>query len=237
LQALILNSGLGKRMGSLTAEVPKCLVELKDKQTILSRQLDQLIKSGINEVIITTGPFEEKIKEYVKEYFEKQLKISYVHNSHYDTTNYIYSIILAAGEINRDLVLMHGDMVFAGSVLDKLLHSDYPDAVVVDPHAPLPEKDFKGKIEEGKVKKISVDLQGGGVKFLLPMYCLTKNTFDYWVKQMRALEQEGKLKAYAEEGLNRILDELNLYPVYINQEVCMEIDDPEDLEKARKLLQ
>ena len=38
MKALILNSGLGSRMGALTSEHPKCMTELNPKETILSRQ-------------------------------------------------------------------------------------------------------------------------------------------------------------------------------------------------------
>ena len=42
MKALILNSGLGSRMGVLTSEHPKCMTELNSKETILSRQLNML---------------------------------------------------------------------------------------------------------------------------------------------------------------------------------------------------
>ena len=42
MKALILNSGMGKRMGVLTSEHPKCMTEIKDGETILSRQLTLL---------------------------------------------------------------------------------------------------------------------------------------------------------------------------------------------------
>ena len=43
MKALILNSGLGSRMGVLTSEHPKCMTEVSPKETILSRQLNQLV--------------------------------------------------------------------------------------------------------------------------------------------------------------------------------------------------
>lgn len=39
MKALILNSGLGHRMGVLTSEHPKCMTEVSATDTILSRQL------------------------------------------------------------------------------------------------------------------------------------------------------------------------------------------------------
>lgn len=37
MKALILNSGLGTRMGVLTSEHPKCMTEISHTDTILSR--------------------------------------------------------------------------------------------------------------------------------------------------------------------------------------------------------
>ena len=56
MKAIILNSGIGKRMGDLTANKPKCLVTLKDNETILASQLKTLKNTGIKKILITTGP-------------------------------------------------------------------------------------------------------------------------------------------------------------------------------------
>ena len=59
MKALILNSGLGSRMGVLTSEHPKCMTEISPRETILSRQLRQIADAGIRDVVITTGLFRE----------------------------------------------------------------------------------------------------------------------------------------------------------------------------------
>ena len=64
MKALILNSGMGTRMGVLTSEHPKCMTEISTKETILSRQLKLLAEAGINEVVITTGYFDKVLIGY-----------------------------------------------------------------------------------------------------------------------------------------------------------------------------
>ena len=59
MKALILNSGIGKRMGALTSEHPKCMTEIDEHETILSRQLKQLQQCEITELVITTGLFDK----------------------------------------------------------------------------------------------------------------------------------------------------------------------------------
>ena len=64
MKALILNSGMGKRMGNLTYNHPKCMTTIYAEETILSRQLKQLAEQGIKDIIITTGYFDEVLIEY-----------------------------------------------------------------------------------------------------------------------------------------------------------------------------
>ena len=91
MKALILNSGLGSRMESYTKEHPKCMTELTEGETILSRQLKILRTKGISDIVITTGYFDEVLIKYCNS-LELNMNISFVNNPLYDKTNYIYSI-------------------------------------------------------------------------------------------------------------------------------------------------
>ena len=64
MKAIILNSGLGHRMGVITKEHPKCMTEISHRETILSRQLRQLVSFGIEEVVITTGYYDQVLVDY-----------------------------------------------------------------------------------------------------------------------------------------------------------------------------
>lgn len=52
MKALILNSGLGKRMGKYTEHNPKCMVPLEGGTTIVARQMALLQKCGVKEVVM-----------------------------------------------------------------------------------------------------------------------------------------------------------------------------------------
>ena len=98
MKALILNSGLGKRMGSLTSEHPKCMSEISSRETIISRQLKQIANAGIEEVVITTGMFDTTLINYCQS-LELPLHYTFVKNPLYQETNYIYSIYCALAPI------------------------------------------------------------------------------------------------------------------------------------------
>ena len=88
MKALILNSGLGSRMGALTSEHPKCMTEIDEKDTIISRQLRMLASAGIKDIVITTGYYDDVLVNYVKT-LDLDLNITYVKNPIYNKTNYI----------------------------------------------------------------------------------------------------------------------------------------------------
>ena len=64
MKVLILNSSIGYRMGNLTSEHPKCMTETNSHETILSRQLKQIIEAGIEEVVITTRYYDGVLENY-----------------------------------------------------------------------------------------------------------------------------------------------------------------------------
>ena len=79
MKALILNSGMGSRMGVLTAEQPKCMTEISGKETILSRQLRQLAEAGIDEVVMTTGLFDGILVNYCQS-LDLPIRFTFVNN-------------------------------------------------------------------------------------------------------------------------------------------------------------
>ena len=86
MKALILNSGLGSRMGMLTSEHPKCMTDIGSNETIVSRQLKQLADIGVKEVVMTTGLFDTVLMHYC-EGLHLPLHITYVKNPEYRETN------------------------------------------------------------------------------------------------------------------------------------------------------
>ena len=60
--ALLLNSGLGSRMGDETREHPKCMTPISPEHTIISWQVKLLKDCGITEAVVTTGPFAEQLQ-------------------------------------------------------------------------------------------------------------------------------------------------------------------------------
>ena len=226
MKALILNSGLGSRMGVLTSEHPKCMTEISPRETILSRQLRQLSEAGIRQAVITTGYYDEVLVNYCRA-LDLPLDYTFVKNPVYDQTNYIYSIYCAREYLDDDIVLMHGDLVFENEVFDKVLASE-SSCMTVSSTLPLPEKDFKAPVNDGMVMRVGVDIFEDALE-AQALYKLNKNDWKVWLDKIVEFCEAGNRKVYAENALNELNGAANIAALDVGDLLCAEIDNPEDL--------
>ncbi len=226
MKALILNSGTGSRMGVLTSEHPKCMTEVSPNETILSRQLNQLVDFGVKEVVMTTGPFEDVLMNYC-ESLDLPIEIKFVNNPKYKETNYIYSIYCAKDELDDDIILMHGDLVFENTVLEDVLNSE-SSCMTVSSTLSLPEKDFKAVISDGKIKKVGIDFFEDTMA-AQPLYKLNKTDWKVWLDKIVEFCEDGTTDCYAENALNEVTDKCEIEPLDVEDRLCNEIDDQDDL--------
>lgn len=226
MKALILNSGLGSRMGILTSEHPKCMTEISSHETILSRQLKQIVDAGIEEVVMTTGYCDGTLIKYCQS-LELPIHFTFVNNPIYNQTNYIYSIYCAREYLDDDIVLMHGDLVFENEVFDKVLTSQV-SCMTVSSTLPIPEKDFKAQVVSGMVMKVGVNLFNK-VMTAQALYHLKKEDWKIWLDKIIEFCENDKQKVYAENALNELNGAANIHALDIQNLLCAEIDNQEDL--------
>ena len=226
MKALILNSGLGSRMGVLTSEHPKCMTEVSSRETILSRQLKHIAEAGIEEVVMTIGYYDGVLVNYC-ESLDLPLRFAFVKNPIYDQTNYIYSIYCAKDYLDDDIILMHGDLVFETEVFDRVVASEV-SCMTVSSTLPLPEKDFKAQVKDGKVMKVGVDIFNEAME-AQALYKLKKDDWKVWLDKIIDFCEAGNTKVYAENALNELNGAANIQALDVENLLCSEIDNPEDL--------
>ena len=236
MKALILNSGIGKRMGVLTKEHPKCMTEISACDTILSRQLRQIADAGIKEVVITTGFYDKVIREYCFS-LNLPLKYTFVQNPKYDSTNYIYSIYCARDFLrDDDILLMHGDLVFQDIVLEDILESK-ESCMAVSTTLPLPEKDFKAVIrKEGSIEKVGIEFFENAAA-AQPLYKIFNEDWNVWLDNIIRFCEHNTVNCYAENAFNEVSDTCRIYPHDVGMLLCGEIDTPEDLAMMKQKLE
>lgn len=225
--ALLLNSGLGSRMGDETKEHPKCLTTISDSETIISWQVKLLERVGITEAVVTTGHLSDMLEAYLCS-LDTPIRFHFVHNPRYRETNYIYSMYLARDLLTgQDVLSLHGDLVMHPAVMEKLAASPV-SAVTVDTTLPLPEKDFKGRIRDGRLMEVGVNVFGDDAIELQPAYRFLARDFTRWMQEIERFVEAGNDRVYAENAFNDAWEDIPVYPLDVQGLLCAEIDNQED---------
>ena len=130
MQAIILAAGMGKRLGELTKNNTKCMVEVNGIR-LIDRMITQLSKFNLNRLVIVVGYEGKKLIDYIGHRYDDILKIEYI-NPIYDRTNNIYSLALAKEELCKDdTILLESDLIFEDRMLELLINHRDPDLALV----------------------------------------------------------------------------------------------------------
>lgn len=230
MKAVIFNSGLGNRMGEFTNNNHKSMAVLKNGETIFHRQLRLLSSEGITDFIITTGPFEEQLKKEAEDF--PNLNFTFVRNDIYDKTNYIYSMYLAREYMDDDMVFLHGDLVFNRKLVHDVLNCTEPNTGTINFKKALPEKDFKGRVNDGKILEVSIHIFDDDCFAFQPFYKMDKSTATAWIEKVVEYINKGENKCYAENALNEIFPTLNVRAFSYENYYIDEIDNQDDYKRV-----
>lgn len=122
MKVIILVAGEGTRLRPYTLDRPKCLVEI-DGSSLLDRQLAVLRSGGIDEIVLIGGYRAEMLQD----------KATRLHlNPRYAETNMVWTLFCAEKELEGEVIVSYGDIVYSGEILDRLLTSRADIAVAVD---------------------------------------------------------------------------------------------------------
>jgi len=232
MKALILAAGRGSRLAPLTDDKPKTLVEVNGI-SILGKQIENLIKYGINDIIVVTGYLYNKIVDFLnhKYPFVKTIVIP-----EYNSTNNMYSAYKAMNYLaNTDFLMMNGDVFFDAEIINNLINCSSANAIAVQPNTYI-EESMKVVAVNDRVIHISktIDPQYAyGVSIDLYKFSPagSKRFFNIAAEY---IEVFGEKKLWSEVALDKTLDSIefgicNVYNKWI------EIDNFEDLKKAEEL--
>ena len=125
MKAIILAAGRGSRMKNLTADRPKCLVEVRGK-ALLDWQLDALLSAGIQEIGIVTG--------YKRELLTIR-GLSEFHNARWAETNMVSSLECAKDWLRKEsCIVSYSDIFYDTAAIKSLLTCNASLAVTYDPN-------------------------------------------------------------------------------------------------------
>ncbi|MPQ32554.1 methyltransferase domain-containing protein [Clostridium estertheticum] len=121
MKAIILNAGKNQNASSIVSGKPKCLIEIEGN-TLLEIQINTLHKCGIDNITVVRGYKGEQINIPGIKYYD---------NQNYETTNVLHSLFNAREEMNDELLILYGDIIFEEETIKRMLESKNDIAVGV----------------------------------------------------------------------------------------------------------
>ncbi|MBA3722444.1 MAG: phosphocholine cytidylyltransferase family protein [Parachlamydiaceae bacterium] len=225
MKVIILAAGVGRRLNDTEDHLPKPLTELVNGKSILENQLDNLTPFiSLRNVIIVVGYHKEVI-------INKFPSLFFIENPFFSVENTSKSLFRALNAIDEDVMWINGDVVFRPSIIEKVLQVDCTSMVVNE--SPVGEEEVKYRANsEGRILEVSktvsnADGEALGINFF------KKKDLSLLKKHL----DKCKANDYFEKGIEGAIgDGLYVWKVPVAISDCVEIDFPEDLSKANKIL-
>ena len=244
MQAIILAAGMGKRLGHLTQDNTKCMIQVNGVTLIerMLRQLDNLSPS-LEKIVVVTGYKGAKLKSFIS-LLDISTPVEYVDNPLYAATNNIYSLYLAKEHLLQDdTLLFESDLIFEDSVIDALLHHPYPSLALVAKFESWMDGTVVTLDEDDNIKQFIP-----GSKFSYKKkteYFKTVNIYKFnrdfsrthYVPFLTAYSKALGNNEYYEQVLRVIalLDKPEIKALRLGSEAWYEIDDIQDLDIAASM--
>lgn len=237
MQAVILAAGMGTRLGSLTRNTPKSLLDLGNGFTVLESQLAALNQAGIRDIVVVEGYLSEQIEAKVKTL--NGLNLTLVYNPFYKTTNNLVSLWMALPHLSGDFISINGDDVFHPDVISALMDSPGEVVMTTDRKDRYDEDDMKVLLVGERVlkvgKEIPVDEANGEsvgiIKYVGRGSTRMRETLS------RMVRQEANHHVFYLKAIQEIID--SGFPVVsceIPREMWTEIDFHQDLANLRSII-
>jgi choline kinase len=232
--ALLLAAGTGSRLRPLTRNAPKCLTEVGGRP-ILDRLIHNLRAKGFQRLVVVLGHQGDQIRDFLRHKADG-MRVDYVFNPEYQTTNNLYSLWLARQQIQEPFLLVESDLVFEARMLDDML---YPDRIAISKLRPW----MNGTtVVLGSGKRVMAFRPDCG-QCDTPRY-KTVNLYSLSLKTWKAMEKrlsdyvsDDRLGVYYEAVFTDMVADGSLAfdAVFFDADRWYEIDTLVDLDEAEKL--
>lgn len=229
---IILSAGIGSRLRPLTLNLPKTCITVGQK-TIITRLVSQIRSLDTqHSVTIVIGYLGHKVREDLSGKFSN---INFVHNEDYESTNNLYSCMLALQSISKgEVVVVNGDCVYDDEIVTAMLSSK-ESAIAVDSSSYFDES-MKVSVLDNSVKRISKNIKKGSNVFTsIDLYHFTENDWKSLLKIMEEICGSGTLGEWTEVAIDRLTTSQNIGIVDFAYKNWVEIDNLEDLDKANNI--
>jgi choline kinase len=227
-RAIILAAGSGSRLRPHTADRPKCLLDI-DGQTLIEHQIESLGECGVSDVVSGVGSRADLYRRVIGN------RVRYIESARYRVTNSLYSLWEARDELEGGAIVINSDVLAAPRLFERLCSATATDAVLVDRDQTCEVEEMRVTIDGDLVVDFGKDLppersQGENVG-MIKFGAEAAPRLRACLERLVTNGHEGAWSPLAFRELSR---EWPLHVVTTNGLPWIEIDYPDDLERARR---
>ena len=157
MKVIILSAGQGTRLLPLTADRPKCLIPVQGK-TVLEWQIDELHRAGIDNITVVVGYNAPMVEALLADRYGPG-RVRTRCNADYASTDNLVSCWLVRDLMDEDFILLNGDTLFTGGIVERLLAAPAaPVTVTVHCKAAYDADDMKVSLDGDRLLHVSKDI-------------------------------------------------------------------------------
>lgn len=237
MKVLIPAAGSSTRLKTLTEDKPKCLLTIGNT-TILGKQISNLEKVGLKDVVIMTGFKSEKIEEYVSK-LDTSVNITLEYNPFFDISNNMMSLWSVRHLVyGNDIMIINGDNIFDYKILKKLLASKHDNVLMVQQKDEYDGDDMKVQTKNGRlysVNKVMKSSEADGESIGVMKF--SKDGAEILFKHIEKMSRiKENLQTWYLKAIEQIARSgINIYTESMNGLQWEEVDFHEDYEKVSKM--
>ena len=233
MEAIILASGIGKRLGSLGKKKPKCLIDIKKNIKIIDKIIKEL--KDIEKINIVIGYKKNLLKNYLSKY---KKKIKYIPNKHYQNKGNFYSALICKNKITKSIILLDADIILPKNSLQKFIKDKKKNLLMVNPKnlynrddiiVNLNKNEFIEKVFiKKKISNFSNNFSSAGV--IKMSHSATKIFFS----ELSLINKSSKNQAYYEDAYKNLFKKIP-FKIFTLKCERLEIDTIDDYKKLKKI--
>jgi choline kinase len=229
--AILLAAGLGSRLLPLTAERPKCLIEVGGR-TILEHQVEALRAAGVGGITIVGGYRFDQLEGFVEERWAEDERPEVIFNPFFAIASSIGSVWAARERLSGEFALLNGDTVYDPAlVADGLSRLEPGLNLFVEPIAAVEADDMLVRIAGERVVAVGKDLSPLLAHHRSLGFVAWKGAgAEHYARMLQTVigETDGS-QAFHHAIVDRIAREDGVHAVSFEGGMWTEIDRPEDI--------
>ena len=238
MKAIILAAGQGSRLGHLTDDRPKCLIEFGGR-SLLDRQLDALVANGVDEAVIVTGFRDDQIEAALAARTGGP-RVRTFFNPFFKVADNLGSLYLVRGELTGDCLVWNGDTLVSDALMARVVGNVGQDGicVTIDRKNAYDDDDMKVVAgEDGRLRAIGKRIKDGVNAESIGLLAFRRGGAERFAQAIdRAMRTAEGTTIWYLRVIHHLAQDSDVWTLDISGEQWGEVDFPEDVAPAEAMV-